>query len=41
LQGLKEPYRKGPSDSILALSLAMAAVRLPSKRRQGLGGPGY
>jgi len=30
LQGMKEPYRKGESDSILALSLAIAAARLQS-----------
>ncbi len=32
---MKEPYRKGDSDSILTLSLAMAAARWQSKRRQG------
>jgi hypothetical protein len=28
LQGRKNPYRKGESDSILTLSLAIAAARL-------------
>jgi hypothetical protein len=32
---MKEPYRKGESDSILTLSLAVDAVRFQSKRRQG------
>src|SRR3954454_10584266 len=32
---MKEPYRKGESDSILTLSLAVEAVRSSSKRRQG------
>jgi hypothetical protein len=32
---MKEPYRKGESESILTLSLATGAVRFPSKRRQG------
>jgi hypothetical protein len=32
---MKEPYRKGESDSILTLSLAREAARLLSKRRQG------
>jgi hypothetical protein len=32
---MKEPYRKGDSDSTLTLSLAIAAARLRSKRRQG------
>jgi hypothetical protein len=35
LQGRKNPYRKGESDSILTLSLAIAVARLQSKRRQG------
>jgi hypothetical protein len=30
---MKEPYEKGESDSILALSLAGEAVRFRSKRR--------
>src|SRR5258708_8074197 len=32
---MKEPYRKGESDSILTLSLAGDAARCRSKRRQG------
>jgi hypothetical protein len=32
---MKEPYRKGESESILTLSLAAGAARFPSKRRQG------
>ena len=35
LSGRKNPYRKGESDSILALSLAGEIVRFPPKRRQG------
>ena len=35
LLGMKEPYKKGDSDSILALSLAGDIVRCRSKRRQG------
>jgi len=33
--GRKDPYSKGHSDSILALSLAGETVRSPPKRRQG------
>jgi len=33
LEGMKELYEKGESDSILALSLAGEAVRFRSKRR--------
>jgi len=32
---MKEPYWKGESDSIWTLSLATAAARFQSKRRQG------
>jgi hypothetical protein len=35
LQGMKESYRKGDSDSILALSLAGVIARCRLKRRQG------
>jgi len=35
IRGLKESYKKGDSDSILALSLAGDIVRCRSKRRQG------
>jgi hypothetical protein len=35
LQGMKEPYRKGDSDSILALSLAGIVARCRLKLRQG------
>src|ERR1700680_5121134 len=35
LQGMKESYRKGASDSILALSLAGGIARCRLKRRQG------
>ena len=35
LQGMKESYRKGASDSILALSLAGVIARCRLKRRQG------
>jgi len=35
LVGMKEPYKKGESESILALSLAASIVRCWSKRRQG------
>ena len=35
LQGMKESYRKGASDSILALSLAGGIGRCRLKRRQG------
>src|SRR4029077_1806795 len=35
LQGMKESYKKGASDSILALSLAGGIVRCRLKRRQG------
>ena len=35
LQGRKNPYRKGESDFILTLSLAITAARLWSKRRYG------
>jgi hypothetical protein len=34
LQGMKEPYRKGGSESILAPSLAGGIARWQSKRRQ-------
>jgi len=35
LLGMKESYKKGESESILALSLAAGIVRGQSKRRQG------
>jgi hypothetical protein len=35
LSGMKESYKKGESESILALSLAAGVVRHQSKRRQG------
>jgi hypothetical protein len=35
LQGMKESYKKGDSDSILALSLAGDIARYRLKRRQG------
>jgi len=35
LQGMKESYKKGDSDSILALSLAGVIARCRLKRRQG------
>jgi hypothetical protein len=35
LLGMKEPYKKGESDSILAPSLAGSIARCWSKRRQG------
>jgi hypothetical protein len=35
LQGMKESYKKGDSDSILALSLAGDIARCRLKRRQG------
>jgi hypothetical protein len=35
LQGMKESYKEGDSDSILALSLAGDIVRCRLKRRQG------
>ena len=34
LQGMKEPYRKGSSESILASSLAGETARCRLKRRQ-------
>ena len=35
LSGMKESYKKGESESILAPSLAAAVARRQSKRRQG------
>jgi hypothetical protein len=35
LLGIKEPYKKGESGSILAPSLAASIARCWSKRRQG------
>jgi hypothetical protein len=35
LLGMKEPYKKGESESILAPSLAASIARCWSKRRQG------
>jgi hypothetical protein len=35
LLGMKESYKKGESESILALSLAVVAARRQSKRRKG------
>ena len=35
LSGMKESYKKGESESILAPSPAAGIVRCPSKRRQG------
>ena len=35
LLGMKEPYKKGESESILAPSLAANIARCWSKRRQG------
>ena len=35
LLGMKESYKKGESESILALSLAAGIARCQSKRRQG------
>ena len=35
LSGMKESYKKGESESILAPSLAAGIVRCPAKRRQG------
>jgi hypothetical protein len=35
LQGMKEAYKEGDSDSILALSLAGGIVSCHLKRRQG------
>jgi len=35
LYGMKESYKKGESESILAPSLAVGIVRCQSKRRQG------
>jgi len=35
LSGMKESYKKGESESILAPSLAVVVVRRQSKRRQG------
>jgi hypothetical protein len=35
LLGMKESYKKGESESILALSLAAGIARGQSKRRQG------
>jgi len=32
---MKEPHKKGESDSILTLSLAIDTARCESKRRQG------
>jgi hypothetical protein len=35
LSGMKESYKKGESESILAPSLAAGVARYQSKRRQG------
>ena len=35
LLGMRESYKKGESESILALSLAVVVVRRQLKRRQG------
>ncbi len=42
VEGVREPYRKGSSESILAWSLAGDIVRCRLKRgTRGIGGRGY
>ena len=38
---MKEPYKKGESESILALSLAASSRGVGRSVDRGIGGPGY
>ena len=41
LLGMKESYKKGESESILALSLAAGIARVSRSVDRGIGGLGY